>query len=536
MASHTTYTHYSSDEVSVAYAPPYYGPADHSQQEAPADPQAWLLGYHLEQLVGGTSVTPDWTDNDGQPSQNAPLLTANRFVPQCPPCVAGGPVSDQPGTQHVPYDLSGQIFSGYGGQQERQHCAPPIGNIDQVYGDRILQNSAAVSSARSEYLSVRQDIPYTGAAHHTGSTSSPVGYCVDEYTFGRQPEGDYHPMDHCDPCQPLNGAPLSGSGSGSEYQQFVREEFPPSGHTDRTFAENSTEYFGTKFSTASSPCRHASEHGVEELGPISCHVAPSGQTGQTFSSYSGLIEYLGDQDTRGFYLPSGNVPYSDNGTLPYQGTSYDSGGRNYTDGGQNMCTETYPDACYRPTIETEQTDYNQGAAWTTTATPPAANVTSLETAGSLGMQPDPVPSFPSPHPEPSNSVDGDAEHTETAQHSHQCRLDSGCGKTCGADVSINRKRHFKSHLRRELRRIKNGSMDLSRAKIIKSEADLRRAEELEVPCPYGCKIYGVPMTYARKANLRRHLEQTCWKPLSDKEIDDVATKAFSRKGKTSRRT
>ncbi|KAF8470380.1 hypothetical protein JB92DRAFT_3056019 [Gautieria morchelliformis] len=505
MASHTTYTHYSSDEVSAAYAPRYYAPADSSQQEAPADPQAWLLEYHLEQLVGGTSVTPDWTDNAGQPSQNVPLLTANGFVPQCPPCVAGGPVADQPGTQHVPYDLNG-------------------------------------SSARSEYLSVRQDIPYTGAVHHTGSTSSPVGYRVDEYAFGRQPEGDYHPMDHCDPCQPLNGAPLSGSGSGSEYQQSVREEFPPSGHTDGTFAENSTEYFG--FLPQAAHADNASEPGMEELGPISCHAAPSGQTGQTFSSYSGLIEYLGDQDTRGFYLPSGNVPYSDNGTLPYQGTSYDSGGRNYTDGGQNMCVASRvfdrqrhdPDACYRPTISNKHCYYNQGVAWTTTATPPAANVASLETAGSLGMQPDPVPSSPSPHPEPSDSIDGDADHTGTAQHSHQCHLDSGCGKTCGADISINRKRHFKSHLRCELRRIKNGSMDLSGAKIIKSEADLRRAEELEVPCPYGCKIYGVPTTYARKPNLRRHLQQTCWKPLSDKEIDEVATKAFSRKGKTSRRT
>ncbi|KAF8502498.1 hypothetical protein JB92DRAFT_2973853 [Gautieria morchelliformis] len=495
MAYDTSYTHYSSDEVSAAHAPPYYAPADHVHQEAPVDPQAWLLEYQLAQLVGGTSVPPDWTDDAGQPSQHAPLLTADGFVPQVLPCVAGGPVEEcPPGTEHVPYDLAGQICSDYGGQPEWPHCAPPIGNNDQVYGDRILQTSAAVSSARSEYLSVRQDISYTGAAHHTGSTSSPVGYRVDEYAFGRQPEGDYHPMDHCDPCQPLNGAPLSGSGSGSEYQQFVREEFPPSGHTDGTFDEDSTEYFGgpdTGPSFLPQAAHAASKHGMEELGPISCHAGPSGQTGRTFSSYPGLMEDLGDQDTRGFYLPSVNVPYSDNGTLPYQGTSYDSGG------------------------ETTQMVGRTWVAWTTTATPPAANVASLEMVGSLTMQPDPVPSSPSPHPEPSNSVDGDAEHAETAQHSHQCRLDSGCGKTCGADVSINRKRHFKSHLRRELRRIKNGSMDLSGAKIIKSEADLRRAEELECRAPTGAQYM---------ANLR------------DKEIDDVATKAFSRKGKTSRRT
>ncbi|KAF8460554.1 hypothetical protein JB92DRAFT_3074624 [Gautieria morchelliformis] len=443
MAYDTSYTHYSSDEVSAAHAPPYYAPADHVHQEAPVDPQAWLL-EHLG--------PPDWTDDAGQPSQHAPLLTADGFVPQVLPCVAGGPVEEcPPGTEH--------ICSDYGGQPEWPHCAPPIGNNDQVYGDRILQTSAAVSSARSEYLSVRKDIPYTGAAHHTGSTSSPVGYRVDEYAFGRQPEGDYHPMDHCDPCQPLNGAPLSGSGSGSEYQQFVREEFPPSGHTDGTFDEDSTEYFG-------------------------------------------------DQDTRGF-------------TSVGNGTSYDSGGRNYTDGGQNMCTDiTLTDATGPPS---KMNNYiTPGGGVDHHGHPTAANVASLEMVGSLTMQPDPR--------------DGDAEHAETAQHSHQCRLDSGCGKTCGADVSINRKRHFKSHLRRELRRIKNGSMDLSGAKIIKSEADLRRAEELEVPCPYGCTIYGVRTTYARKANLRRHLEQTCWKPLSDKEIDDVATKAFSRKGKTSRRT
>ncbi|KAF8508647.1 hypothetical protein JB92DRAFT_2951786 [Gautieria morchelliformis] len=220
--------------------------------------------------------------------------------------------------------------------------------------------------------------------------------------------------------------------------------------------------------------------------------------------------------------------------------SYDSGRTNHTDGGQNMCVASRvfdrqrhnPDACYRPTITNKLLYYNQGVAWTTTATPPAANAASLEMVGSLAMQSDPAPSSPSPHPGPSNNVDGDGQHTETAQHSYRCPLDSGCGKTCGADVSVNGKRHFKSHLMRELRRIKNGSMDLSDAKIIKSEADLRRAEELKVPCPYGCTIYGVPTTYARKAHLRRHLEETCWKPLDDNEIDAVATKAFSCRGKT----
>ncbi|KAF8505001.1 hypothetical protein JB92DRAFT_2833176 [Gautieria morchelliformis] len=77
---------------------------------------------------------------------------------------------------------------------------------------------------------------------------------------------------------------------------------------------------------------------------------------------------------------------------------YDSGGDDYPDGGQNM-----------PIIATQQSDYNQGVAWTTTATPPAANVAGLERAGSLALQPDPVPDSPSPSqlPESSESVHGD---------------------------------------------------------------------------------------------------------------------------------
>ncbi|KAF8496920.1 hypothetical protein JB92DRAFT_2988922 [Gautieria morchelliformis] len=540
-----------SDEVSAAYATPYYAAVDHVQQDAPVvDPQACLFEYPPEQLVGdvsaGTSVTPGWTDNAGQHSEDAPLLTADDFVPQFPPCVAVGPVADaefQPGTEHVPYYSAGQI--DYSSQQGWRHCAPRIDNVAHVYGERTLQNSAAVSGARSEYFqfrSVRQDIPYTGydhvgnqepvtnimpyrAAHHPGSTSSPVGYRVGEYAFGRQPEGFYHPWPiNSYPSQPPNGIPLSGTRS--EYPQFVRQEFPPSGQIDGTFAEDSRHYLGGQdtgpcFLPQAAYADNASE-GAEELGPISCHAAPS-QTDRTFSSYSALMEYPGGQDIRGLYLPQENVPYSDNGAPPYRGMSFshDSGRTNHTDGGQNM-----------PTITNRDLNYNQGVAWTTTATPPAANAASLEMVGSLAMQSYPVPSSPSPHPGPSNNVDGDGQHTETAQHSYRCRLDSGCGKTCGADVSVNGKRHFKSHLMRELRRIKNGSLDLSDAKIIKSEADLRRAEELKVPCPNGCTNYGVPTTYARKAHLRRHLEETCRKPLDDNEIDAVATKAFSRRGKT----
>ncbi|KAF8525393.1 hypothetical protein JB92DRAFT_2876653, partial [Gautieria morchelliformis] len=85
-------------------------------------------------------------------------------------------------------------------------------------------------------------MPYR-AAHHPGSTSSPVGYRVEEYASGREPEGLYHPWPiNSYPSQPPNGIPLSGTRS--EYPQFVRQEFPPSGQTDGTFAEDSRQYFG----------------------------------------------------------------------------------------------------------------------------------------------------------------------------------------------------------------------------------------------------------------------------------------------------
>ncbi|KAF8512572.1 hypothetical protein JB92DRAFT_3117029 [Gautieria morchelliformis] len=98
--------------VPAPYATPYYAAVDHVQHDAPVDPQACLSEYTPEQLVGnvsvGTSVTPDWIGNAGKPSENAPLLTADGFVPQVLPCVAGGSVAHaefQPGTSGVAWNM-----------------------------------------------------------------------------------------------------------------------------------------------------------------------------------------------------------------------------------------------------------------------------------------------------------------------------------------------------------------------------------------------------------------------------------------------
>jgi hypothetical protein len=186
--------------------------------------------------------------------------------------------------------------------------------------------------------------------------------------------------------------------------------------------------------------------------------------------------------------------------------------------------ERDPDACRRPTIYTTQNDYNKGMAWTTTATPPAANFANVQLAGSSAMQPGVAPSpIPlSESPLSPDIVDGDLASTPEHPYSKQCGLIGANGQPC-LKVDPNRTSHFiNDHVIPELEQIQRGSLDMSNARILKTDAEVLRAEALVVRCPYGCKWRGKPSTYSRQGHLLRHLRQVC-KMIPDDEQPEAVS-------------
>jgi hypothetical protein len=164
--------------------------------------------------------------------------------------------------------------------------------------------------------------------------------------------------------------------------------------------------------------------------------------------------------------------------------------------------------------------------------PTAANVASMEMAGSLAMQSGPVLSSPTPTPSPESSDDLGDNDAESARQSHTCCLNNGHGETFGATVHGNRTRHIKTHFTREMRRIKSGLMDLSVARVIRSEEELHNAEELLVPCPYSCRGRGGrPTAYSRRGHLQRHLGETCDAILNDEEIEALVERVWPNTGR-----
>jgi hypothetical protein len=83
-----------------------------------------------------------------------------------------------------------------------------------------------------------------------------------------------------------------------------------------------------------------------------------------------------------------------------------------------------------------------------------------------------------------------------------------------------------------MRRIKSGLMDLSVAKVIKSEEELGNAEELLVLCPYGCEgRWGRRTAYSRREHLRRHFVETCDANLKDEEIEALVESLWPKAGR-----
>jgi hypothetical protein len=187
--------------------------------------------------------------------------------------------------------------------------------------------------------------------------------------------------------------------------------------------------------------------------------------------------------------------------------------------------------CRRTTIQTTQLNYNKGVAWTTTATPPAANFANVQLAGSSAMQPGVAPS-PIPLPESPSSPDiADDDLASTPEHpySEQCGLIGANGQPC-LKVDSNRTRHLISdHVMPELEQIQRGYLDMSNAQILKTDADVLWAEALVVRCPYGCKWRGKPSTYSRQEHLLRHLRQFCKRIPDDEQPEGVSEREWTSK-------
>ncbi|KAF8500113.1 hypothetical protein JB92DRAFT_3099172 [Gautieria morchelliformis] len=146
---------------------------------------------------------------------------------------------------------------------------------------------------------------------------------------------------------------------------------------------------------------------------------------------------------------------------------------------------------------------NRGMAWTTTATPPAANLASVQLAGASTRRPD---TAPSPTMMATRII-------------------------CRKPFDANRTRHWiNEHVTRELEDIQRGYLDVSRATILKSDAGVLWAEGLVVVCPYGCKnLYNQPKAFSRQLHLLRHFRGRCREKLDDKRVKAVAEKQWTSK-------
>ncbi|KAF8502403.1 hypothetical protein JB92DRAFT_846689 [Gautieria morchelliformis] len=127
-----------------------------------------------------------------------------------------------------------------------------------------------------------------------------------------------------------------------------------------------------------------------------------------------------------------------------------------------------------PTINTRRTYYNRGMAWTTTATPPTANLASVQLADSSTRRPGAAPS-PTPVSEPPSSPDIEDDElalttTETS-HPEECGHTDAYSQTCRkVDVDhtvvdpvpcvIHTQHWINDHVMRELQHIQRGSLDI----------------------------------------------------------------------------
>ncbi|KAF8500111.1 hypothetical protein JB92DRAFT_3124569 [Gautieria morchelliformis] len=352
----------------------------------------------------------------------------------------------------------------------------------------------------------------TGSDPGLGIGSADVNY-MGEYALGGQPEELHCLLPgcdntwHCGPSPRQNGASVPSVGLDC-YLVFKQQGL------HYTAPDPSS-------SLISSACDRMSSSAEGELRSRSGYDT-------LFRLSPGLtsLQYIDDgQETGSYFLPPvGNAPCLHNGLDPGGTPFSDDSPDNlvHTDGGHHV-----------PTIHQGQFDYNRGMVWTTTATPPAANLASGQLAGASTRRPDAAPS-PTPQyesPSSSDSEDDDlAPTTSETPHPTECGHTDANGRTC-RKVDVDHTLHWiADHVMRELKHIQRGSLAISRATILKSDADVLRAEALQVVCPYGCTTYRKRRrTFSQEAHLLRHFRETCRKNLTDRKARAVAAKEWQSK-------
>ena len=101
----------------------------------------------------------------------------------------------------------------------------------------------------------------------------------------------------------------------------------------------------------------------------------------------------------------------------------------------------------------------------------------------------------------------------------QCGFFRHTGTQCRMPVS-ERKHVVHSHIREELRLIRQGILDPSDAQILRSHEKVAIAAQFFVPCPHECKTGRVVRTYTRRGSLQRHFMLTCQFRATEEEAKD----------------
>ena len=126
------------------------------------------------------------------------------------------------------------------------------------------------------------------------------------------------------------------------------------------------------------------------------------------------------------------------------------------------------------------------------------------------------------------STSARARNQRTAQGSSACRKRRRqCGflrhnRTQCRMPASKRKHVVHSHIREELRLIRQGKLDPSDAQILVSHEKVAIAAQFFVPCPYECKTGRTVRTYTRRGSLQRHFMMTCQFQATEDEAKDRA--------------
>ncbi|KAF8462189.1 hypothetical protein JB92DRAFT_3150405 [Gautieria morchelliformis] len=386
---------------------------------------------NLQDAMGMSGI---WSDEAGavydnvihdEPSQNTMLPAVNGFVPQAPPCVAcvvdnmsyrtGSHVAldDWGDASHYPLSISDSTWlSGPPPHQEGApfpSASPDCSSVFTQDFQRITCEPVIDEEAAAEMMQTS----LTGSDPGLGIGSADVNYYRGEYALGAA----------------LPTASSVGLDCSLAFKQqglhYIAPDPDPSS------------------SLMSSVCDRMSSSAEGELRSKSGYDTPFWLS-PGFTS----LQHIDDgQETGSYFLPPvGNVPCFHNGLDPGGTPFSDDSPENlvHTGGGHN--------AHHLHNTNLLQ----QGMAWTTTATPPVANLASVQLAGSstrrAGAAPSPTPLYQSPSSP--DSEDDDLAPTTETPHPKECGHIDAYGRICRKPFDTNRTRHWiNEHIMRELKDI-----------------------------------------------------------------------------------